>query len=188
MKFKLNKKGFIGAIGDDLPSLIPLIIAILIFFSVFTNTLMVYDQKNSTLRKQIELSSISRTIKGESLIYDQPYFLDNCTASKLKRSNYNYMVALYSNEYLVDEGINAILKDFIEASEYDSPNTNFILDSETNEYFFCSYKKIGGSKFTEKTKNYLIRFYPVALQSKINQAGAEYYFIEPAILAMVVWD
>jgi len=188
MKFNLNKKGFIGAIGDDLPSLIPIIIAILIFFSVFTNTLMVYDQKNSELRKQIELSSISRTIKGESLIYGYDFFIDSCTATKLKRSNYNYMIALYSNDFLINEGINQIVQDFIETSQNDSPSSSFIEDQDSGEIFFCNYKKIGGSKFSEKTRNYLIRFYPIALQTNIDLGGEDYYFIEPVILAMVVWD
>lgn len=183
-----NKKGFIGAIGDDLPALIPIIIAILIFLTVFTNTLVTYDQKNFELRKQIELSSISRTIKSDSLILDFEQFEDNCRLSRLKRSNYNYMVGIYENSKLDDGGTQDIINDFISASqsEFFEP---FIFDDEGN-YFFCSYRKVGGSRFSINTQNYLIRFYPVAMQRKVIDAetGTDIFLIDPVIMAMVVWN
>ncbi len=98
------------------------------------------------------------------------------------------MVGVYSTDYLVNEGINKIVEDFIDSSQSASPSDNFIEDSDSSKSFFCSYKKVGGSTFSERTRNYLIRFYPIAIQTKIDLGGEEYYFIEPVILAMVVWD
>lgn len=188
---KLNKKGFIGAIGDDLPSLIPIIIAILIFFTVFTNTLMVYDQKNSEIRKQIELSSISRVIKTDSLILNFQQFESSCNATKLRRSNYNYMIGLYTNSKFDLRGVSSeggVISDFVDSSQFSSnPSENFIKDLEGNS-FFCGYKKIGALDFSSKTRNYLIRFYPIAMQTKIIVDGTEFFFIEPVIMAMVIWD
>lgn len=183
----VNAKGFIGAIGDDLPALIPIIIGILIFFSVFTNTLIVYDQKNVEIRQQIELSSISRTVKTDSLILSFNEFERNCNMSKLKRSNYNYMIGIYPNyKFDVAGGTQDIIDDFINASQ-NAIFDNFV--SDNHDYFFCSYRKVGGSEFSSRTSNYLIRFYPVALQKRVILGdGSEVFIIEPSIMSMVVWN
>lgn len=181
-----NKKGFIGAIGDDLPALIPIIIAILIFLAAFTNTIFTYDQKNFEIRKQIELSSISRTIKSDSLILDYEQFEENCNLARIRRSNYNYMVGIYESSKLDLEGTQEIINDFIYASQNNELD-QFVKDIDDNP-FFCNYRKVGGTDFSFNTQNYLIRFYPVAMQRKVDHSGTEFVLIEPVMMAMVIWN
>jgi hypothetical protein len=178
----MKQKGFIGAIGDDLPSLIPIVVALLLFFSIFTLTLNTYNSKNFDIRKQIGLMSISRSIKGESLIQDIGQFNQNCNDSKLKKHNYNYMVGLYYGD-----DIQEALNDFQESS-VNTPYEDSSMIKSNGEYYFCGYKKAGGIEFTKKRQEYLLRYYPVAVQHEVTINGETKYFILPSVMAMVVWE
>jgi len=187
------EKGFIGAIGDDLPSLIPIIIALLLFFTIFSITLNTYNEKNALLRKNISLMNISRELKGNSLIYSVEQFSANCDKIKFNKYGENFMVAIYSNETIAEmfqEGKN-FLDDFKEVDpEYPVDNTNFLKsenDLMVEEAFFCYYQKIGGRQISDKRISYLTRFYPVAVQEKVSIDGIDYLIISPGIMVMVIW-
>jgi len=62
------KKGFIGPIGDDLPSIISIMLALGIFFSAITYTLDIYNQKkvdSDLLKGSVE---IARAIFDKGLL------------------------------------------------------------------------------------------------------------------------
>lgn len=188
--FKMNKKGFIGPIGDDLPSLIPIVVGLLIFFTVFTNTLMIYDSKNAEIRQQIDMASIARTIKGDSLILSHDQFSDACDKTKLRRNTYNYMVGIFSTKEFEDiTNSSTIVKEFIDSSSGypDNISESFLIDEEIDESYFCQYRKAGSFAFSSKQAEYLIRFYPVAVQIKKEVGNTDYYITEPAIMGMVIW-
>ena len=42
----VNQKGFLGPIGDDLPSLIPIIFGLVIFFAVFNTGFQAFQNKS----------------------------------------------------------------------------------------------------------------------------------------------
>ena len=180
----VGKKGFIGPIGDDLPSLIPIVSALLLFFMIFTLTLNTYNQKNSALRKQIELISVSKQLRGESIIIDFDEFNGKCDDIKLKKYYYNFMIAIYD----IDSDLKTVVDDFrgsvISDEDY---SDNFLKDTSGNVYF-CGYKKTGSSEFGNKKPNYLLRYYPVAIQVKKHVKDGEVYVILPALMAMVVWE
>ena len=57
----LMRKGFIGPIGDDLPSIIAIMLALGLFFSAVIYTMNIYNQKISdmeTLKGSIELARV----------------------------------------------------------------------------------------------------------------------------------
>jgi len=74
----IKEKGFIGAIGDDLPSLIPIFLGLIIFFAVFLSTYNTYKSNTSLYTLQQEAISISMTIKSEPLISDYNHFQKIC--------------------------------------------------------------------------------------------------------------
>jgi len=73
-----NKKGFIGAIGDDLPSLIPIFLGLIIFFAVFLSTYNTYKTSTGLYSLEQEAISISMNLKSEPLIPDYNLFMKTC--------------------------------------------------------------------------------------------------------------
>ncbi|MFA6065220.1 MAG: hypothetical protein WCW44_01355 [archaeon] len=188
MKFKksFTQKGFIGPIGDDLPSLVPIVTALLLFFTIFTITLNTYNTKNLEITKQVEMTSVARELKGDSLILDVNQFDTKCRSTKLKKYPYNFMTAIYPSE----KDISKAVVDFANIASSADFGENILKDSllGTDEYYFCSYGKIGSKAFTGKEKSYLVRYYPVAVAVRSGDSKFPQYIIIPSILAMVVWE
>lgn len=190
-----SARGFIGAIGDDLPSLIPIVFALLLFFTVFSATLSNYETKNAVFNEQVKMISVSRELKGDSLILDLNQFSQNCDAVRSERIPYNFMAGIYLVESapfgtglsnMIDcvspegQGFNerALLSDpYKEGCSTESES----LDCK----YFCEYIRVGSKGFDCSQKNYVIKFYPVAVQTKL---VGEHSVIAPAIMAMVVWE
>jgi len=80
----MNKKGYIGAIGDDLPSLIPIFLGITIFFAVFLNTYNVYRNNTDLYSLRNDAINISGIMKEEPLISDQNQFVKICSRVNTK--------------------------------------------------------------------------------------------------------
>lgn len=190
-----NKRGFIGPIGDDLPSLVPLVISLLLFFSIFTLTLNTYNSKNFFINKQIEMTSAAREIKGDSLILNLDQFMKKCRTVSGKNFPYNFMVGIYS----ADSDLRSTVTDLV-ALQDNGPNPNSpVLSSDiagSTQNYFCVYKHIGARPFSQNAKTtYLLRYYPVAVQQLVshpNPLGTgspiNEYLIIPGVMAMVVWE
>jgi hypothetical protein len=194
MSFKKNKKGFIGPIGDDLPSLVPIVVALVLFFTIFTMTLNTFNTKNDSIRKQIEMTSVAREVKGDSFILNVDTFNNKCSDLALKNIPYNFMISVYSFE----EGISAARTDFFDISNYgsDYASSTNILKGENEDGaempYYCEFKKVNATQFTDRETNYLIRYYPIAVQHKLIVSGGGDNEIQwvtiPGIMAMVVWE
>lgn len=212
--FPRCEKGFIGPIGDDLPSLVPIVVALLLFFSIFALTLNTYNTKNDEIRKQTEMTSVARELKGDSLILDSASFAQKCEALKLKKYPYNFMVALYGTnvdmasvvadfsnasknsddlDYLTSDSVNFLKQDYQREVQDDTtdPGNGFLRTTtfvEKKSVFFCNYRMVGGTDFSASKKNYLLRFYPVAIQyPKALSATDVQYLIVPGLMTMVFW-
>jgi len=192
-KFIFSKKGFIGPIGDDLPSLVPIVVALVLFFTIFALTLNTFNSKNEYIGKQMEMTSVAREIKGDSLILGIDQFFTKCNSVRLKNFPYNFMVGIYFSE----SDLRASIADFRAVSAApgmgveNGPDVGFVnvpTDAGQKGYY-CNYSRVGASKFVGKEKTYLMRYYPVALQYPVKTArGDSQYIIIPAIMAMVVWE
>jgi hypothetical protein len=192
-------RGFIGAIGDDLPSLIPIVFALLLFFTVFSATLNNYETKNEILNEKINLISISRQLKGDSLLLSLSQFKTRCDRIRVQQSPYNFMVGVYlikgnsTGDELSkiincesDPGESFNEGDLLVDSEYAGCESSVVgPGADPKCRYFCDYTKFGSKAFSCSQKNYIVRFYPVAVQTKII---GNHSVIAPAIMAMVVWE
>ncbi len=189
-----NKKGFIGAIGDDLPSIIPIVIALMLFFSVFSSTLTTYNNRNADFRQKIEIISVARELKGNSLLLGTTSFEKSCNNIKIRPRSYSFIAAIYPANHDVgqifayndSENYDFIPfneKDIIQGSITNTSLDDYELDPSDKQYL-CSYRSIGSGEFTGKQKSYIIQFYPVAVQKTDPFNNT---LIVPAIMAVVVW-
>ncbi|PIU22589.1 MAG: hypothetical protein COT14_00330, partial [Candidatus Diapherotrites archaeon CG08_land_8_20_14_0_20_30_16] len=60
-KVKKSSRGFIGSIGDDLPSLIPLFFALMIFFTALAFAFTTINEKNATINTYLDSLTIAKT-------------------------------------------------------------------------------------------------------------------------------
>ncbi|HNV01273.1 MAG TPA: hypothetical protein PKK60_02480 [archaeon] len=192
-KVSFSKKGFIGPIGDDLPSLIPIVMSLLLFFTIFAVTLNTYNTKNNSISKQTMMISSSRELKGDSIILGIDSFNDRCDKLKLKNYPYNFMAVIYPTagqttnplENLIDEFINI---DFDSSDNLDVGTVSSNVITDNSVPFVCGYKKRASGEFKSTTKTYYLRYYPVAVQTLLNISGSDYYVIVPGVMTMVVWE
>jgi len=77
-RHRMGSKGFLGPIGDDLPSLIPLILALVFFFGTFTFAFNVFNEKNADFQADLTVMNIARALKGTSLISSTDDFEKGC--------------------------------------------------------------------------------------------------------------
>lgn len=194
MKFKKRndskkgflQKGFIGPIGDDLPSLIPIVVALLLFFTIFSVTLNTYNSKNALIRKQTSIINVAREMRGESLLLDVSQFLDRCQTVTSRNFSYNFMIGVYPSNHDLD----FVVDDFAESKVFSDglePSGNFLKQDDTS--YFCGYIRPGSVQFGDSSNNqrkiaYSLRFYPVAVQIK----ASDYFVVIPGIMTMVVWE
>jgi len=188
---KISKRGFIGAIGDDLPSLIPIVFALLIFFSAFSATLSIYNSENARVSIDMGMLSIARNLKGDSLLLNVSQFEKRCDDLRIQKYPYNFMVAVYS----ADKDLDTVIADFVETRIPDDISDNFLtgkIGDETKSYF-CGYRKLGSKDFGDigvsgkSREEYILRYYPVAVQTRVSINGTEYYVIIPGVMAMIIW-
>lgn len=190
------ERGFIGPIGDDLPSLIPIVTGLVIFFSVFVLTLNTYNEKNVFLEKQIDMTSVARDLKGDSLILNWEQFNERCSAMQIKRYPYSFIVAIYS----ANMDLKDVITEFKDSSSFTSEdviNSNSFsflkqpVEDGSIKSFYCSYTKIGGKEFSDVKKEYTVRFYPIAVQQPILVGTSIVTYqnlVVPSVMSMVVWE
>lgn len=173
-----NKKGYIGAIGDDLPSLIPIFVGLTIFFAVFLNTYNVYRNNTDLYSLRNDAINISGIIKENAIISDQNQFMQSCKRVKTKY-NWNAFVTpldLNSQNYsgLTVNELNEdiIMKHWAETG--DQPR-KLICNPDGLESSGLEYLKAA-----LKTKNVTIYKYPITVQQQ--------FYVQPAWLYIMVWN
>ncbi len=166
----MNKKGYIGAIGDDLPSLIPIFLGITIFFAVFLNTYNVYRNNTDLYSLRNDAINISAIMKEEPLISDRNQFLKSCQRVNTK---YNW------NAFITPAHLNSQNYEGLSPNDL---NNNVLLrhwDSSVTDYLICSNDGLDILKNALKTKDVTIYKYPISVQEK--------FYVAPAWLYVVVW-
>jgi len=110
------KKGFIGPIGDDVPSLIAIILAMGLFFTGFSHAMNVYNQKIVDMEALKGSVEIARAALGDGILspsdwsnidspaidhiaksysLDKKIFLDDLNSCDEKAYRFSYLVAVY---------------------------------------------------------------------------------------------
>ena len=172
-----SSKGFLGPIGDDLPSLIPLIFALTIFFSVFSMAWNSFDAGNKDFEDKIAVLGIASTIKGNSYISDFTAFQGRCLEAKgQKRVFFKAgLLPLYVKEDRHFEGI-------------DISDPEFFEDPNTGNVFECTNATSEDMEiFRQETINVIVRFFPIALEHDYKENGERHYFIQPMLLVVIAW-
>lgn len=174
-----SKKGFIGPIGDDLPSLIPLVFALMIFFSVFTFTWNVFDQKNRVFDDAISIIEVSSILKSNGYIQSKSVFDERCIeAQSKKRMKFRAgLIELSTSEKDRFEWID------IEQPEYFEDPIN------PGDVFECTNTDSGAEENPSfGDESVVIRFFPVALERDYKDAKDErHFFVKPMLLMVVAW-
>ncbi|GEM_PF-948441 len=82
--FLRQQKGFLGPIGDDLPSLIPLVFSLIIFFGAFGVAFSTFSQRGRDFDLQIEALRISTELKGNNYFSNFAEFEELCDSIIVK--------------------------------------------------------------------------------------------------------
>lgn len=174
----LNKKAFIGPVGDDLPSLIPIMFGLIIFFSVFNHTWMLYNEKDKEFQFGLDIERISSGIKKNSYFSTVSDFKQKCEEASFITLNSKFEIAIIQNKFT---------SPLEEIDIYDLENIAFDLKSidssypgETKYYYTNSEDKL-----TIKTQNVQLRIFPVALE--IKNSDNKFQYVEPMYLVIVIW-
>ncbi len=203
----LNRKGFIGPIGDDLPSLIPLIFALIIFFSTFSFALARYGQMTSSFENDLTVANISSILRGDSFITGPDDFSKKCSTLPVTKMKYvagitNAMTAPeYFKKGMSDpsdyRGINVYDLKFVnnnvdEDDELDPDGYNNRDDDGDedkdddgdgnidSEYRCANIEKSEELTFeSSRNHNVVYRIYPIALQQN--------KVVRPMHLVVVAW-
>ena len=168
-------KGFLGPIGDDLPSLIPLIFALMMFFYVFTFTWNTFDQKGRAFNDALVALRIGNTLKGNNYLRGMETFEERCRESQsIKRIKFvSGLIALSTGPGQDFPGV-----------DLEELEGNFEVTS-TGETFICTNVSDPEDKPGIESSNLLIRSFPVALEFK-NEATNSFY-VRPMLLVVVTW-
>lgn len=183
---KRKQKGYIGAIGDDLPSLIPIFIGLLIFFSVFLNTYNNYKSETKSFDMHQDAIDVSMTLRTDPVITDYNHFTDICNKVNTNRNWTAFLVDLPQNiEDYEDVEIDnlSIIENETQIIVLDE--NRFDPDSIQN-IFYCPNTSENLEEFKTKVKNQdekhqvLVYVYPINLQ-------VEYHAV-PVRLYVAIWE
>jgi hypothetical protein len=162
------KKGFIGAIGDDLPSLIPIFLGLMIFFSVFLNTYNVYKDNTDLYSLKSEAISVSAIMKEEPVILNLDTFKKTCSKVNTK---------FKWNAFLVDFDLNS--DNYVSLTK-ENLEGNILKEGEgeDEQLYVCDSSDV--TSFLSNTSSEVIIYqYPTTTQKDL--------YIKPARLYVVVW-
>lgn len=78
----MHSKGFLGPIGDDLPSLIPLVTALMVFFGAYGLMYKNYFEKNAAIDAILRTNQLSTQLRGTSYISNPEEFEKACLVAR----------------------------------------------------------------------------------------------------------
>lgn len=166
----LNKKGFLGPIGDDLPSLIPLVFALMIFFGVFYLTFNTFNDRTKDFDNDTSAVQISAALRGAGYIDSSPQFQQLCQNINIK--NLEYFAGI------------------IQAENY---STSFIEWTNLNTKYQCTSLKENPppvptrNDLTKPGLQLIQRIYPIAVNINYGNEANPDNKISPAFLVVTVW-
>lgn len=168
----LSSKGFLGPIGDDLPSLVPLLLALIIFFSTFTMTFNIFSSKSADFAADIDALSVARVLKGSSYISGIEHFSKLCGSLTVYRVN--YFAGL--TDAVTNPNPNSSAEGVI-----DIFNLDLIDSTESGTPYVCTNLPEGESPTSSMVadRKILTRIYAVALEQDS--------IVRPVHLVVVMW-
>lgn len=184
-------KAFIGPIGDDLPSLIPIVFALAVFFSAFNVALENFDSKNMGFSDDLDALKIARVLRSNGYLVDYSNFEHLCSLVEVRSVKYVAGIAEMNStpedsldpskpyDYSIEERLNSGSGSVLERL--------FFKDSEGN-VFSCTNLEDPDSQLSGDlvvSKKTIIRAYSVILE-KERPSGLG-LISAPMQLVVVVW-
>jgi len=162
----------LGPIGDDLPSLIPLLFALMMFFYVFTFTWDAFDQKSRFFDDAIAALRVANALKGNNYLSGIQTFDQRCVeAQSLRRVK--FFSGLLELSTGPDQEFKGVDIELLEEKFFESDGSKFL----------CT--NAGDERPDYESSNLIIRSFPVALEFKNDQSGS--FYIRPMLLVVVTW-
>ena len=167
----MKQKAFLGPIGDDLPSLIPLMFALIIFFSGFYMAMSTYNERGEDFDNDLAVTQISNALRGTGFISGVDDFDNLC--SSLNIQNPKYFAAL--TELSLNPAI---------ITDVDIFALKIYQEDEGEKFICTNFKENFEEEFTKEKvleNNYKIvyRIYPVVLDVD--------FVVTPMQLVVIAW-
>lgn len=186
-----NTKGFIGPIGDDLPSLIPLVFALAIFFAAFNNSISNFEQKNIGFSDDLDTLKIARVLRSNGYIINLENFQQLCSMVQVR--NVKFIAGIAELNLKAEDSMNPEKTydySFIDYStgELREWDKLFRKDSATGEFFVCSNLKNPENDFTADVlqfKKAIVKVYPIILEK--DRGNGLGIIASPMQLVVVSW-
>ncbi len=188
-----SSKGFLGPIGDDLPSLIPLVFSLVLFFSTFTFAFNSFENRNSYFNDTVEILNISSNLKQGSYISDYSHFIQSCRGFSVSRVYFK--VALVSLEdyfngtgpFAGNQRIDVEKLDDLAYCVSNPRNTSGLacknITASDKNSFICSNSS---KEPTNSSSNLLLRVYPIVLETHEFESNVG-FAAKPMLLVVVTW-
>jgi hypothetical protein len=179
-----KQKGFIGPIGDDLPSLIPIIFSLVIFFTAFTATFSVFDKGNVRFDRTIKILKISDQMRGDKYINDIGEFKGLCDTVSISGVNFKAGLVELNQEGQPFERID--LQQFVDENQgiYKVKVKDPVSGIETGQEEFLACP----GKFEQMKPNSeaIVKMFPVAFQDTSEEITSG-FVVRPMLMVVVVW-
>ncbi len=89
-----GSRGYIGPLGDDFPSIFPLMLGLLVFFSSLYIAYTTYQSKNDTVQCMRANILISRAVRYQ-VVFDKEYWKKACNLGLSLRGDYQVHLAMW---------------------------------------------------------------------------------------------
>ena len=170
MRLSKGQKGFIGPIGDDLPSLIPLLFALVIFFYVFNFTWSEFDKHEREFSNALAILRVSNSLKGNNYLSGSGQFKERCEIAKANRT-----MKFFSGLLELPTGP-GILPQVVDIEGIINGDIDFFMDFECTNT--DDLPVIGAD-------DPIVRFFPVALE--FYNSGNDRFYVRPMLLVVIAW-
>mgnify|MGYP001611825270 CR=1 FL=1 len=172
-------KGYLGPIGDDIPSLIPIVVGLITFFAAFTFTLNEYNQRSQSFSADRDALIIANTLKGDSYLSNFPEFDTACNGLHVR--GLNYMAGIVESTQW-----SRIAKDA--QANQDNPRLSFVVDhlhALNGQPLICAKGfeavPVTSTELSQIMENnsFVILTFPLALETALA--------VVPATLVVIAW-
>ena len=167
-------RGYIGPIGDDIPSLIPIVVGLVIFFSAFAFSLNEFNSRSQAFAADRDALLIANTLKGSSYISSYNSFKEACQGLRVRGLKYVAGVVENSQWQTILSSVSADPTRLTDVA-----NQFYSFNNDPNQMLKCS---LGEEEFTVgllQSRPYIVLSFPVALE--LEQA------VVSATLMVVAW-
>ncbi len=184
---KKGERGYLGPIGDDIPSLIPIVVGLITFFGAFAYTLNEYNHRTQTFAADRDTLIIANALKGDSYLSNYTEFATACQGIRVRGLDY-FAGVIDSNkmeqiaQLATDESVNKLA--LIADNLYPIADP---LYPEGNQPLLCHHGLVEGTDLPSSddlelildNRQFIILSFPVAVESPLA--------VVPATLVVITW-